>query len=90
MKNIKLHFEIKDIRNKNVISYIFHLKMWLKPLFPGTWSSNAAKEAAKYGKINRIVPDPKTGLLPDSLGTDPKAAYLFYCDNETIEGEKFA
>jgi len=52
----------------------------------GTWSSNAAKEAAKYGKINRIVPDPKTGLLPDSLGTDPKAAYLFYCDNETIEG----
>lgn len=61
-------------------------------LVTGSWSSKAAKEAAKYGKVNQVVPkaakctcvpDPKTWKL------DPNASYLYYCDNETIEGVEF-
>lgn len=58
----------------------------------GTWSSKAAKEAAKYGKVNLVVPktDKYTGI-PDSStwNLNPKATYVYYCANETVHGVEF-
>ncbi|XP_058461390.1 probable phosphoserine aminotransferase [Malaya genurostris] len=61
-------------------------------LVTGSWSAKAAKEAAKYGKINQVVPKPaKYTCVPDQKDwkLDPNASYLYYCDNETIEGVEF-
>lgn len=61
-------------------------------LVTGSWSSKAAKEATKYGKVNVVtpkpdvftrVPDQKTWIL------DPNASYFYYCDNETVHGIEF-
>ena len=55
----------------------------------GTWSGKAAKEAAKYGKVNLVFPKAdKPGSIPaESTWTlNPDAAYLYYCDNETVDG----
>ncbi|XP_008555170.1 probable phosphoserine aminotransferase [Microplitis demolitor] len=58
----------------------------------GSWSSKAAKEAEKYGKVNIVhkkmskytgIPDASTWNL------DPNASYLYYCSNETIHGVEF-
>lgn len=58
----------------------------------GSWSAKAAKEAEKYGKVNLVlpkrdkyleIPDPSTWKL------DPKASYVYYCDNETVNGVEF-
>jgi phosphoserine aminotransferase len=59
----------------------------------GTWSQKAFQEAQKYGDINLAVKVPATQPLrvPDvstwKLSKD--AAYLYYTDNETIEGIEF-
>jgi len=62
-------------------------------LCTGTWSKKAAAEAGRYGKVNVIcdpgkvcnhVPD-----LKDWKPFSPTAAYVYYCDNETIEGVEF-
>lgn len=61
-------------------------------LVTGSWSSKAAKEAAKYGKVNMVVPKAaKCTCVPDRKDwkLDPNASYLYYCDNETIEGVEF-
>lgn len=55
----------------------------------GSWSAKAAKEAAKYGKVNLVIP--KTDKYeaipcPSTWNMDPKASYLYYCDNETVHG----
>ncbi|XP_060521375.1 probable phosphoserine aminotransferase isoform X2 [Cylas formicarius] len=58
----------------------------------GIWSGLAAKEAAKYGTVNPVFPKPgKLGDIPDSKSwtLNPNASYLYYCDNETIEGIEF-
>lgn len=58
----------------------------------GQWSSKAAKEAFKYGKVNMVLPSVKkyTEVPPQSeWNLDPNAAYVYYCDNETIEGVEF-
>uniref|UniRef100_A0A182MDJ7 phosphoserine transaminase n=1 Tax=Anopheles culicifacies TaxID=139723 RepID=A0A182MDJ7_9DIPT len=58
----------------------------------GSWSSMAAKEAARYGKINYAVPkqDKYTGIPdPKQWQLDPEASYVYYCDNETIGGIEF-
>lgn len=58
----------------------------------GSWSSKAAKEAAKYGKVNQVVAKPeKFTRVPDQKEwkLDPNASYVYYCDNETIEGVEF-
>lgn len=59
----------------------------------GDWGKKAAKEAAKYGKVNIAassegdkftnIPDPKTWKL------DPDAAYVHITPNETIHGVEF-
>uniref|UniRef100_A0A182PWA7 Phosphoserine aminotransferase n=1 Tax=Anopheles epiroticus TaxID=199890 RepID=A0A182PWA7_9DIPT len=62
-------------------------------LVTGSWSSMAAKEAARYGKVNWVVPkqDKYTGIAdPSQWKLDPEASYVYYCDNETIGGIEFA
>ncbi|CAG8433973.1 484_t:CDS:1 [Scutellospora calospora] len=66
-------------------------------LITGSWSSKAAEEAKKlYNNVN-IVFDVKK--LTGSYGSIPpkeewklsgsKAAYVYYCDNETVHGVEF-
>lgn len=58
----------------------------------GTWSTLAAKEAAKYGKVNMVFPKPaKFTTVPDqsTWKLDPNASYVYYCDNETVNGVEF-
>lgn len=58
----------------------------------GTWSSKAAKEAAKYGKVNLVFPkaDKPGSIPPEATWTlNPDASYLYYCDNETVDGVEF-
>ncbi|CAG2056575.1 unnamed protein product [Timema podura] len=59
-------------------------------LVTGTWSSKAAAEAAKYGKVNLVLPKTNKFLeIPNSStwNLDPNASYVYYCANETINGE---
>src|SRR3954470_5485277 len=63
-------------------------------LITGSWSKYAAQEAVKFGEA-RIVWDGKAtnyDRLPanSDLKLDPKAAYLYYASNETIQGVQFA
>ncbi|XP_020913208.1 phosphoserine aminotransferase [Exaiptasia diaphana] len=58
----------------------------------GAWSAKAAKEAEKYGKVNRVLP--KLDLynrIPSQSewNLDPNASYVYYCDNETVHGVEF-
>ena len=59
----------------------------------GAWGKKAAKEAAKYCKVNIAAkcPDEKYNHIPDPQGwkRDPGAAYLHYTPNETIEGVEY-
>nr|XP_012225426.1 PREDICTED: probable phosphoserine aminotransferase [Linepithema humile] len=58
----------------------------------GAWSAKAAKEAAKYGKVNMVLPKTtKYTEIPDSStwNLDPNASYVYYCDNETVHGIEF-
>ncbi|KAL3887365.1 hypothetical protein ACJMK2_027307, partial [Sinanodonta woodiana] len=58
----------------------------------GSWSSTAAKEAEKYGKVSRVLPklDSYT-VIPDqsTWKLNPDASYVYYCANETIHGVEF-
>lgn len=57
----------------------------------GAWSKKAIQEAQKLGPA-RAAADMKASnynSLPASLDLDPKAAYLYYCSNETIHGVEF-
>jgi len=59
----------------------------------GSWSKYAAQEAPKFGET-RIVWDGKANnynRLPEhsELRLDPKAAYVYYASNETIQGVQF-
>lgn len=55
----------------------------------GTWSANAAKEAAKYGEVNLVFPKNNTYSIPDpkTWNLNPNASYVYYCDNETVDGK---
>lgn len=55
----------------------------------GIWSSKAAKEAAKYGKVNLVLPKTNTYIEVPHQSTwtlDPNASYVYYCANETVHG----
>lgn len=57
----------------------------------GAWSKKAVQEAQKLGAVH-ISADTKAGnynVVPEKLDLDPKAAYLYYCANETIHGVEF-
>lgn len=56
----------------------------------GSWSAKAAKEAAKYGKVNLVVPKANKYTEippPETWNLDSNASYLYYCANETVHGE---
>ncbi|TDG52386.1 hypothetical protein AWZ03_001216 [Drosophila navojoa] len=58
----------------------------------GSWSAKAAKEAAQYGKVNAVLPKLASYTTVPRQSTwklDPNAAYVYYCDNETVEGVEF-
>ncbi|CAH1155031.1 unnamed protein product [Phaedon cochleariae] len=58
----------------------------------GTWSSKAAKEAAKYGEVRLVYPQhKKSGSIQDqsTWTLNPNASYVYYCDNETVDGVEF-
>ncbi|KAL0101540.1 hypothetical protein PUN28_018990 [Cardiocondyla obscurior] len=60
-------------------------------LVTGSWSAKAAKEAAKYGKVNMVLPKvSKYTEVPDSSiwNLDINASYVYYCANETVHGKK--
>ncbi|KAL0101541.1 hypothetical protein PUN28_018990 [Cardiocondyla obscurior] len=61
-------------------------------LVTGSWSAKAAKEAAKYGKVNMVLPKvSKYTEVPDSSiwNLDINASYVYYCANETVHGIEF-
>ncbi|MDO4439323.1 MAG: 3-phosphoserine/phosphohydroxythreonine transaminase [Eubacteriales bacterium] len=59
----------------------------------GQWAKKAAKEAAKYGKVNIIASseDKNFSYIPDceDLCIDENADYVYICENNTIYGTKF-
>ncbi|KAF1389435.1 hypothetical protein PFLUV_G00073390 [Perca fluviatilis] len=62
-------------------------------LVTGTWSSKAAKEAEKYGKVNIVHPKLESYTkIPDpgSWTLNPSASYVYYCCNETVHGVEFS
>lgn len=63
-------------------------------LCTGHWSTKACTEAKKFGAINEIHALNSSEVLsilsPDMWGLASDAAYVHYCDNETINGVTFA
>lgn len=58
----------------------------------GVWSAKAAKEAQKYGKVNLVLPKTEkyVGVTDQSTWKlDQNASYVYYCDNETVNGVEF-
>lgn len=58
----------------------------------GSWSAKAFKEAQKYGKARFVFPKPdKFTSVPDQSEwkLDPNASFVYYCDNETVDGVEF-
>jgi phosphoserine aminotransferase len=58
----------------------------------GSWSAKAAKEGAKYGKVNMVIPKPaKFTTIEDQNNwtLSPNASFVYYCDNETVDGVEF-
>jgi phosphoserine aminotransferase len=59
----------------------------------GAWSKGAIKEAEKLGatRVAFSAEGEKFSRLPaqSELQLDPKAAYLYFCSNETIHGVEF-
>lgn len=58
----------------------------------GSWSAKAAKEAGQYGKVNLVLPKTTkyTDIPPiDTWKLDPNASFVYYCDNETVDGVEF-
>jgi phosphoserine aminotransferase len=59
----------------------------------GYWGTKAVKEAARYGQANTVYSGTPDGFrsVPsqEDLTLDPKAAYIHYTSNETIDGVEF-
>ncbi|KAL5019835.1 hypothetical protein ScPMuIL_002727 [Solemya velum] len=73
--------------------------MALKPghkadyIVTGIWSTKAAKEAEKYGAVNRVITKmDKYEVIPkqNEWNLDPDACYVYYCANETVHGVEFS
>ena len=73
--------------------------MWLDYIVTGGWSKKACEEAKRLGmgKVN-VVTDSKArdgrfgGIAPEGewKWSDPrKTAFVYYCDNETVDGVEF-
>ena len=58
----------------------------------GSWSAKAYKEAQKFGSINLVYPKPEkftTIVDQKDWKLNPNASYVYYCDNETVDGVEF-
>ena len=56
----------------------------------GVWSKKAATEAAKFCHVDVITSDYGHGVPPADVVKVPNdAAYLYYCQNETVNGLEF-
>ena len=59
----------------------------------GSWSNGAAKEAARFGKVNVVAnsKDRNYAYVPDvsDLPISEDADYLYICENETIYGTTY-
>lgn len=58
----------------------------------GTWSAKAFKEAQKYGTPSMVYTKPEkfTKIVDQSeWKLNPNASYVYYCDNETVDGVEF-
>ena len=63
-------------------------------IITGQWAKKAAKEAEKYGKVNRIASSGRSDFLIYSglfrpACFDDDADYVYICENNTIYGTKF-
>lgn len=60
-------------------------------LITGTWSRKAATEASKFiSNLNVIDLFPSNQYDPNwKSKLSPKSSFIYYCDNETIEGREF-
>ncbi|ELR15305.1 phosphoserine transaminase [Acanthamoeba castellanii str. Neff] len=62
-------------------------------LVTGNWSAKAAAEAKMYCDVNIVADATDSGFttVPErsTWKTNPSAAYLHYCDNETVHGVEF-
>ena len=62
-------------------------------IITGQWAKKAAKEAEKYGKVNRFASseDKTFSYIPDcsDLPVSEDADYVYICENNTIYGTKF-
>ena len=62
-------------------------------IITGQWAKKAAKEAEKYGKVNRVASseDKTFSYIPDcsDLPISEDADYVYICENNTIYGTKF-
>jgi phosphoserine aminotransferase len=58
----------------------------------GTWSDKGIKEAQKYGTVNNVFPQKSFTSVPaeESWNRDPKADYIYLCDNETVHGLEYS
>lgn len=58
-------------------------------LVTGLWSAAALEEARRIGRAEAVVRT--EGDVPDATECDwPDAAYVYYCDNETVHGIEFS
>ncbi|XP_037092256.1 probable phosphoserine aminotransferase [Pollicipes pollicipes] len=58
----------------------------------GTWSKKAAAEAGRFLDVQAVLPaaDRFLGIAPAAQWKlRPDADYVYYCDNETVEGVEF-
>ena len=55
----------------------------------GSWSAKAIKEARRLCEVNVVASSLDHIPNPDEWSTDPQAAYLHICSNETIGGVQF-
>ena len=62
-------------------------------IITGQWAKKAAKEAEKFGKVNRIASseDKVFSYIPDcsELPVSDNADYVYICENNTIYGTKY-
>lgn len=100
--NIPDNFEILFLTGGASFTYsvIYHSLVLAKPevnnidyLVTGLWSMKACRDADNFGIANKLVEvEQKLGLqIPDSSvwGSRNNSPYLYYCDNETVNGTEY-
>lgn len=89
-------FIFEDIKKFHVVPqcstilYNVSHRSIMKCHISGLWSSKAAQEAKKYGKVNLVIPKPDkyTSIASqESWKLDPNASYVHICFNETVHGK---